>query len=599
MTVSLTRRKLVRASAGLASTLALTLNQQSVLSQAVTTGTPAAVQPVEALVRMSPQHGSQFALPATTIAFRGVNLDQLGVVIVSGAVSGPASGILREHSDGQGVSWIPDTTFFEGEEVTVSAEIPLTTAQDGMAWFSIGNQALRPPAKPDGDNELDPEVVHAFKSRPDLEPVKVDISLHDEEQTSNELIAVTPHIPGGQAGATIYDNTGQPVWHHVSTDPDSFIYCLTAQEYLGEPVLTWSEGAKPTGYGYTHFVIADQSYEPIAYLQGGNGVNGLDVHDMVLTDYGTAWVFSYHPVWANDAGTQRNVLEGVIQEIDVSTGDVWWEWHSLDHVALDESYQSHPEDPSSAWDYLHINSIEVDHEGNLLISSRTNHAVYRISTENHEVIWRLGGKKSDFALEPDAVFAVQHDARELEDGTITIFDNVASHEEVDSRGLVFELDEESKTATLLREYHRDGGMYSPFQANMQTLDNGNVFIGWGSGPHCSEFTHEGEMIFDMNYQAGHSYRGYRVDWSATPSRPIDYLLEDGANGDLTCYVSWNGATDVAEWQVVNDAEEVVASAPKVGFETELTAIPVSAHLEVRALNGDGQVIGARVLNRGH
>lgn len=598
MTVSLTRRKLVLASAGLAGAAAIPFTSTAALAQLDSTPGSAS-EKVEALVRMSPQPGSQYALPATTIAFRGVTAAQLGTLMVSGSVSGPASGVLKEHSDGEGVSWINDTEFFEDEIVSVVAEIPLTASNDGAATFVIGKQSPRPAADATEDTEPDPAVVHAFKSRPDLAPVKADVGLYDEQRTTDGLIAVTPHVPNGQAGATIYDNSGQPVWHHVSANPNHPLYCLKVQNYLGQPVLTWSEGAKRTGYGYTHFVIADESYEPIARIQGGHGVNGLDVHDMVLTEYGTAWVFSYHPVWTDDAGSPRNVLECVIQEIDVSTGDVWWEWHSLDHVSLDESYAPRPEDPDNGWDYIHVNSIEVDHDGNLLISSRTNHCIYRISIENHEVIWRLGGKQSDFPLDPDAVFAVQHDARRLPDGTLSLFDNLDSDNQVDSRGLVFELDEEAMTATLVREYHRDGGMHSPYQANMQTLDNGNVFIGWGSGPRVSEFTHEGEMIFDMRYQAGVSYRGYRVDWTGRPQRPIDYLLEDAADGSLTCFVSWNGATEIAEWRVITDSAGEVARVSKDGFESELTGIPMAAYMEVQALNSAGQILGGRVLNRGN
>lgn len=584
----------MQASAGLAASGAISLSYATAASQ---TNLTASTEASQALVRMSPQPGSRYALPATTIAFRGVTADQIGDLMVSGTVSGPASGVLREHSDGQGVSWINDTEFFDAEEITVRATIPLTTATDGAATFIIGEQAPRPAADATEDTEPDPSVVHAFKSRPDLAPIKVEVSLFDQERTTDSLIAVTPHVPNGQAGATIYDNSGQPVWHTVAANINHPIYCLQMQNYLGQPVLTWSEGAKRTGYGYAHHVIANQSYEPIAYVQGGNGVNGLDVHDLILTDYGTAWAFSYHPVWTNDAGRPRNVFECIIQEIDVSTGDVWWEWHSLDHIPLDESYAARPVDLETAWDYIHVNSIEVDHDGNLLISSRTNHSIYRISTENHEVLWRLGGKESDFPLEPDAVFAWQHDARRLPDGTISIFDNLDDTNQVDSRGLVFELDEEAMTATLIREYHRDGGMHSPYQANMQTLDSGNVFIGWGSGPRVSEFTHEGEMIFDMRYLAGVSYRGYRVDWTGTPTRPIDYLLEDAADGSLTCYVSWNGATDIAEWRVITDSAGEVARVSKEGFETELTGIPVSGYMEVQALNSSGQILGGRILYR--
>lgn len=603
MSASISRRRLLQASAGLAVPAVLPFSRSQARAQSTPDASPAFT---EVLVTMSPEAGSRYALPTTTIAFRGVTADQLGNIYVTGSLSGPASGVVREHSDGRGVSWHHDTEFFETETVTIRTDIPLTNAPDGAATFVIGKQAQRLPAEGVEDRTSaseDESIVHSFRSRPDLAPVRIDVKLLDEERVAPGLVAVTPHVPGGQAGATLVDNAGETVWHYTPADINTYAYCLKVQTYNGEPVLTWSESAKRTGYGYGHFAIANQSYEIVARVQGGNGVNALDVHDMALSEYGTAWVFSYHPVWVATAGAERNVLECVIQEIDVSTGDVWWEWHSLDHVPTDESYLLPPESLDEAWDYIHVNSISVDHDNNLLISSRTNHAIYKIDVVNHQVIWRLGGKASDFPLAEDAVFAVQHDAQRRDDGTLSLLDNLDSDNQVNSRGLVFELDEEGMTATLVQEFYRDGGMHAPYQANMQTLENGNVFIGWGSGPRCNEFTADGEMIFDMRYRAGTSYRGYRVDWSATPSTPIDYVLEGAADDTLTCHISWNGATEIAEWRVIGGSDSTSATevtrVAKTSFETELTGVSISAYLEAQALNAAGQILGGRVLLYGN
>lgn len=602
MSTSFSRRRFMQASTGLAVSAVLPVGGSAVRAQATPDAEPGFT---EVLVTMSPEAGSHYALPGTTIAFRGVTLDQIGNVFVTGSLSGSASGVLREHSDGQGVSWYHDATFLETETVTVRADIPLTNAEDGSATFVIGEQAPRPASSITEDRSAaseDDSIVQSFRSRPDLAPVRIDVSLLDENRVAPGLIAVTPHIPEGQAGATIVDNAGETVWHYIPADINHVVYCLKMQTYNGESVLTWSEGTSHVGWGYGHFVIVNQSYEVIAHVQAGHGVNGLDVHDMVLTEYGTAWVFSYHTVFLDMDGDRRNIMECVIQEIDVATGDVWWEWHSLDHVPLEDSFGNLPDNPANAWDYIHVNSIHVDHDGNLLISSRTNHCIYKINTINHQVIWRLGGKSSDFPLAEDAVFHWQHDAQRRTDGTLSLFDNHDSDNTVDSRGMVFQIDEEAMTADLVQEFYRDGGMHSPYQANMQTLDNGNVFIGWGSGPRCSEFTSEGEMIFDMRYRAGVSYRGYRVDWSATPVAPMDYVLEDGPDGTVTAFISWNGATDVAEWRVVAgpDASSAVevGRAPKSSFETEIAGIPIATYMEAQALNAQGLILGGRVLLRG-
>ena len=593
MSVNISRRRLVQASAG----MAILPTQITKAGQA----TPVVEVESQALVTMSPQHGSLFALPGTTIIIRDVTLDQIGNIYVSGSLSGPAHGVIREHSDGNGVTFQPDAEFFETETVTVTADVPLTDGPEGAATFVIGEQAHRLTTAPIFDRTAasdNDDLVHSFKSRPDMAPVKIDVFTIDEPRLAPGLIAVTPNVPEGQSGAHLVDNTGETIWHHTPADTNQVVYCFQRQTYNGEPVLTWAESPDIRGLGYGHHVIYDQSYQQIATVQAGHGLDGLDVHDLVITDYGTAWAFSYNAVWSEVNGARQAVMEGVIQEIEIATGDVWWEWHSLDHIGVEESEADITGGPDFAWDYLHINSIDVDHDGNILFSSRTCNTIYKVDTKNHQVIWRLGGTQSDFPLEPDAVFYWQHDARRLPDGTISIFDNHDDTNQTESRGIVFALDEVAMTATLLREYYRDGGMWSPYQANMQTLDNGNVFMGWGSGPRCSEFTHEGEMIFDMKYRSGGSYRGYRVDWQGTPTRPLDYLIADGADGTLTAYVSWNGATDIAEWRVVDGNGNELARAAKTTFETELTGIPISAYMEAQALNAAGQVIGGRVMHRG-
>jgi hypothetical protein len=117
------------------------------------------------------------------------------------------------------------------------------------------------------------------------------------------------------------------------------------------------------------------------------------------------------------------VAQGIVQELEIESGEVLFEWHSLDHVGIDETYAKVDQIPGPDLDYFHINSIEVDHDDNLIVSARSTFAVYKIDRETGEIIWRLGGKKSDFEMGPGTRFAYQHDARRQPDGTITIFDN--------------------------------------------------------------------------------------------------------------------------------------------------------------------------------
>jgi WD40 repeat protein len=220
----------------------------------------------------------------------------------------------------------------------------------------------------------------------------------------------------------------------------------------------------------------------------------------LITPHGTALLTIYGPVPRNlsPLGGPKDgmVLEGIAQEVDIATGEVLFEWHSLDHVALEESYYEPPKKPEGTFDYFHINSIDVDHDGSLLVSGRRTGAVYKIDSKTGEVVWRLGGKMSDFEMDPRLRSRpYQHDARCQADGTITLFNNGVFNVDKQSRGIVLDLNEEAMTATLVRKYGHPDERVSATQGNVQVLPNGNVFVGWGSDPVLSEFTRDGELLF--------------------------------------------------------------------------------------------------------
>ncbi len=169
------------------------------------------------------------------------------------------------------------------------------------------------------------------------------------------------------------------------------------------------------------------------------------------------------------------VLDGIVQEIDIETDQVLFEWHSLEHVGLEESYLK----PN---DYFHINSINVYDENHLLISSRSTCTVYKVDRKTGEIVWRLGGKKNDFEMGPGTPFAFQHDVRRHPDGIITIFSNGNVTREEQSRGIMVEIDENAMSASLAHEYTRPDKLLSATQGSVQVLPNGNVLVGWGSAP---------------------------------------------------------------------------------------------------------------------
>src|SRR5215217_8121975 len=334
------------------------------------------------------------------------------------------------------------------------------------------------------------EQPWSFRSRPDLSPPVVEVTKQASADTAPGYIFVAPEKgSAGQGGSMIVDDRGEMVWFRPLQGRYGRAHDLKVQSYRGKSVLTWMDGVN-------EYVIFDHSYREIARLSAANGRNG-DHHEFLISPQDTALILIYSPVLRDlsEIGGLKNdrVWQGIVQELDIESGKVLFEWHSIEHVGLDESYATVSQDGRPGLDYFHANSIEVDHDNNLLVSARQTFTVYKIDRNTGEIIWRLGGKNSDFKMGPGTRFAFQHDARRHRDGTITIFDNGTTifHDTVpeaveESRAIVLKLDERKMSATLLREYTHPDKQYADAAGNMQLLPNDNVFIGWGRALVFSE-----------------------------------------------------------------------------------------------------------------
>lgn len=554
-------------------------------------------------VTVFPRHETWTASPGTEISFRGVTEEELGRLKVLGSRSGGKSGLLKPHADGNGLSYVPDSRFEPGEIVTVQADVALALTGDRALRFGVVQPAELTPASTDRTTD-DPDVSpHTFRSRPDLRPPVMEIT-DPANGTADGYVFVGAKVARGQGGAMILDNDGDPIWFSPPpSDLDSHLD-VRVQDYRGEPVITFVEGHGPIGYSHGHFVICNIAYDRIAEFQFGNGYTGGDHHEFTLTSRNTALIGCYHlvkwdlsPYGGSKYGT---VLDGVVQELEIETGRVLFEWHSLDHIAIDESYISIPTDPDTPYDYFHLNSIGETPDGNLIINARHTFACYKLNGVTGDVIWRLNGKQSDFSMAPGSPFAWQHDARIQPNGELTLFDNVSPNQDAgfttDSRGLVLALDESEMTASVAREYIHPTGILSVSQANTQILPNGNVFIGWGSAPVFSEFDPNGELLFNGRFpRGGTSYRAYRFPWVAEPIDPPDVAVDSLADGMVNVYASWNGATEVASWSVLAGSNAnlllPVGSAPRDGFETTISVQSGGPFFAVQALDASDTVIG--------
>jgi hypothetical protein len=404
-----------------------------------------------------------------------------------------------------------------------------------------------------------------------------------------------------QQGPMIVDDRGRPVWFKplprgvTATD-------VRVQHYRGKPVLTWAQGKSTGGPGHSKGVdvIADTSYHVIARIHAGDGL-AADQHEFLLTPYGTALITSYNrrPADLSSVGgpVDGSVYEGVVQEIDIATGRVVFEWHSLDHVALDESFHALPEKPSAPWDYFHINSINLDHDGNLLISARQTSTVYKIDHRTGQVIWRLGGKRSDFRLGPNVYFDYQHNAVPVGRHTVRIFDNESHGQpgQPDSRVIWVHLNPRKRSATLVRSVTHPEEVSAGSQGNAQELPDRHLFVGWGSLGRFSEFNRAGRLLFDAELPSGYeTYRAYRNRWVGRPdTRP--HVAISGSGDGLRIDAIWNGATEVARWRILGGSSRSslsrIGEAAWNGLDTAVTIAGRPRYLRAVALDASGEVIG--------
>ena len=550
-------------------------------------------------VTISPLPGTPTAIAQTQISFLGASAKALSSISVLGSASGRHSGRLRSYSSATGASFLPRRRFTPGERVTVHARWSIGKRTRSLSTFFTIAHPVPPPT---GEFPVVPGTaadIQSFQSQPSLHPPTVTIHQAAAGIAPGYVFAA-PFQGPGQYGPMILDNAGRVVWFHpVPRGDDAADFKL--QRYRGHEDLTWWQGKTINlGYGLGEGVIADSAYHTVAIVKAGNGLP-TDEHEFTVLGNGAALITAYSPVQADlsaAGGPSSGVaVDCAVQEIDIHTGLVMWEWHSLDHVDISESYSKPPTTPTGYYDYFHVNSVQLLRSGNLLISARNTWALYELNAHTGAVIWRLGGKRSTFALGAGVQFAWQHDARMLPNGEISLFDDEGAPPiHPPTRGELIKLDTRARTATLAGQLVRTSGpLITSSQGDVQMLPNGNWMLGWGGLPNFTEFNSHGQIVFDGQFPSGEfSYRVYREPWSGQPTVPPT-IVAKRAGASTVVYASWNGATTVAAWELLTgssvDHLAAVSTTPKSGFETLIVAL-AAPFVQVRALSAAGRVLGS-------
>jgi hypothetical protein len=552
-------------------------------------------------VDVSPAPETDTANPDTQISFLGAAPAAIREVSVVGERSGRHAGRLRGYSQGDGASFAPATPFDAGERVAVHAVIGAGSSGTHVAFQFRVDTPYSTASTPEFPNPQPPATDYqSFYTLPGAQAPVMTVTVPDHDPAAGEIL--TTNGPGaGQYGPLIYEPDGRLVWFDRLSGGET-AEDLNEQSYEGQRDLTWWKGrVLALGFGQGEDVVMNSRYQTVARVAGGNGLKA-DLHDFQLVDHGVAYITAFNPIRCDlsSVGGSRGgaITDTAIQQIDVKTGLVRWEWHSVDHVAAAESEVEAPSGPTP-WDYFHLNSIDPEPDGNVLISARSTWAAYQLEGGGGKILWRLGGNKSSFAMGPGTKTAWQHDARMLPDGEVSIFDdgsNPPIHKQ--SRAIRIKLDVNDRRASLAASYtHPDPPLLAPSQGNAQALPDGDTLVGYGGVPAISEYAADGSLLFDAHQPLEMPfYRAFRYPWSGRPATPPAVLASLNNTAEETIvHASWNGATGVASWRVLAGehpesltAQTVIAAS---GFESSTILPTTHSYVAVQALDAAGHVLG--------
>jgi hypothetical protein len=445
-----------------------------------------------------------------------------------------------------------------------------------------------------------------YKTLPRVRPTGFCMARRKGARLADEYILVTPRPdpkknPGRQFAPMILSNSGKLLWYWPRPGK---VHDLKVVNYRGQPALAFFQ---KLAHGRGYYLLLDQHYREIARVSAGHGYS-TNLHELDVTARGTAYVSADVTVRVPHAG---KVTEFVVEEVDIASGKVLFDWHSLWEAPVRDSYEERP--GSGAWDYFHGNSIDPPTAAypTVLISSRNTSSVYGVDRATGRTKWIFGGKRDQFHLasdHPSWFFCGQHDVHRLPNGDLMMFDNGGTfmhgspHCPVHpARVLVFRLDTRRKRVRLVSSVSSKPltssgrGFFSGWVGSARKESNGDTLVDWG-GPtnRVTEVAPDGRENLLLRLEFW-SYRGVPGVWTGLPGG-VPAVVASRKGGVMHAFASWNGATRIRSWQLLAGASAdalspVGAPAPFADLETELTATTSAPVVAVRALDAAGRSLG--------
>lgn len=326
------------------------------------------------------------------------------------------------------------------------------------------------------------------------------VSILEDEVNPDPLYV---NLNGGNGSwVAIIDNHGVPMFYRRE---EQRVFDFKWHAATGERSYARATGTvNQWGRRDNEQVILDRDFNEIDRIVTVN-LSQTDNHDFLIQPGNELFLLSYdgriRDLTEFGLTAEELIEDSVVQIVDRVTRQVLFEWNSWDELPYSD--QTWPEDRG---EYVHVNSIFEDRDGNIIISARGTSQVLKVSRSSGEVLWKLGGKSNQFAFINDAFpyLCGQHTASRLPNGNLLVFDNGQNCWPVEpgrgdlTRVVEYRIDEEALEAELVWSYSRDDA-YTTSQGSAQRMPNGNTLIGWGRGPGilATEVDREGRVLFEI------------------------------------------------------------------------------------------------------
>ena len=493
---------------------------------------------------LSPVPGSKLNSPESNIiirfgdAFENYKLDNS--LIVTGSKSGHHKGNIVLAENNKTLLFQPLQRFADGEIVTVKLENSLKTISNEQVpvlqySFTISNTNLNKKIKSDPNKYLEllssefdisknEFVINDDKSEKFFN--RKTYTVQEDSLPADFPIASVDSINNPTEGSVFYapfiypnylptyliitDNYGIPLFYRKMKSA-TFDF-----KKLDDSTLTYFD------LGTLQYYIMNQSYEIIDSISVKNGYT-TDLHEFIRLTNKHSFLLSYDyekvpmDTVVEGGDTNATVIGIIMQELDENK-NVVFQWRSWDHFKITDATYQIPLTAATV-DYVHTNAIDIDEDGNILISSRNLDEITKIDRQTGDIIWRLGGKyckNNQFTFLNDSIgFSHQHDVRRLANGNITVFDNGNLHSPQFSRVAEYQVDEINKIVSLVWEYKNEPQTFAPAMGSARRLYNHNTIIGWGFSPETAVSEIRPDKTISLYLTIPDMYRNYRAfkfDW---------------------------------------------------------------------------------------